>query len=70
MGLDLAGFYQVQLTVFAVDDARPDAGLIRSCTPSIVDIDTAPKTPRWQRIARMGALLDHATRHLVSSARS
>jgi hypothetical protein len=41
--VDLAGFYQVQLTVFAVDDARPDAGLIRSCTPSIVDIDVVPE---------------------------
>jgi hypothetical protein len=41
--VDLAGFYQVQLTVFAIDDGRPDGGLIRSCAPSIVDIDVVPE---------------------------
>ncbi len=41
--VDLAGFYQVQLTVFAVDAGRPDDGLIRSCQPAIVDIDVVPE---------------------------
>lgn len=41
--VDLAGFYQVQLNVFAVDAARPDGGFIRSCAPSTVDIDVVPE---------------------------
>ena len=41
--VDLAGFYQVQLTVFAVDADRPDGGLIRSCAPAVVDIDVVPE---------------------------
>lgn len=43
MVLDLAGFYQVQLTVFAVDDDAPDDGLVRSCEPAIVDIEVVPE---------------------------
>jgi hypothetical protein len=41
--VDLAGFYQVQLTVFAVDAGRPDEGLIRSCAPALVDIEVVPE---------------------------
>ncbi len=40
--VDLAGLYQVQLEVFAIDDARPDDGRIRSCAPAVVDIDVKP----------------------------
>jgi hypothetical protein len=41
--VDLAGFYQVQLDVFAVDGDRPDDGLIRSCAPATIDIDVVPE---------------------------
>jgi hypothetical protein len=41
--VDLAGFYQVQLDVFAVDADRPDDGLIRSCAPATIDIDVVPE---------------------------
>jgi hypothetical protein len=40
--VDLAGFYQVQLTVFAADATRPDNPPIRSCVPAVVDIDVKP----------------------------
>jgi hypothetical protein len=40
--VDLAGFYQVQLTVFAADASRPDNPPIRSCAPAVVDIDVKP----------------------------
>ncbi|MBM4280238.1 MAG: hypothetical protein FJ137_05605 [Deltaproteobacteria bacterium] len=40
--VDLAGLYQVQLTVFAADVSRPDNRPIRSCAPAIVDIDVKP----------------------------
>ncbi len=40
---DLAGFYQVQLTVFAVDDDQPGNGLVRSCAPAVVDIEVVPE---------------------------
>jgi hypothetical protein len=40
--VDLAGFYQVQLTVFAADENRPGNPLIRSCAPAVVDIDVKP----------------------------
>ncbi len=41
--VDLAGFYQVQLTVFAVDADRPDTGFIRSCVPALVDLEVVPE---------------------------
>jgi hypothetical protein len=41
--VDLAGFYQVQLDVFAVDADRPDDGLIRSCAPATIDLDVVPE---------------------------
>jgi len=41
--VDLAGFYQVQLTAFAVDNDQPDNGLVRSCAPATVDIDVVPE---------------------------
>ncbi len=41
--VDLAGFYQVQLDVFAVDANRPDDGLIRSCAPATIDLDVVPE---------------------------
>ncbi len=40
--VDLAGLYQVQLTVFAADSSRPANPPIRSCAPAIVDIDVKP----------------------------
>ncbi len=41
--VDLAGFYQVRLTAYAVDNDQPDNGLVRSCAPAIVDIDVVPE---------------------------
>jgi hypothetical protein len=40
--VDLAGLYQVQLTVFAADASRPDNPPIRACAPALVDIDVKP----------------------------
>ncbi|MDP2345608.1 MAG: hypothetical protein Q8O67_31985 [Deltaproteobacteria bacterium] len=40
--VDLPGLYQAQLEVFALDAALPDAGLIRSCVPAILDIIVEP----------------------------
>jgi hypothetical protein len=40
--VDLAGLYQVQLDVFAVDVSRVGNPAIRSCFPAIVDVDVKP----------------------------
>lgn len=39
---DLAGLYQVQLDVFAVDPSRDGNPPIRSCVPAIVDVNVVP----------------------------
>lgn len=39
---DLAGLYQVQLDVFAIDSSRPGNPSIKSCLPAIVDVDVKP----------------------------
>jgi hypothetical protein len=41
--VDLAGFYQVQLDVFAADPARQESPPIRSCAPALVDINVVPR---------------------------
>lgn len=40
--VDLAGFYQVQLDVFAADTTRPENNPIRSCLPATVDVNVIP----------------------------
>ena len=42
LDVDLAGYYQVQLEVFAADTTRPDNEPIRSCTPALIDINVIP----------------------------
>lgn len=39
---DLAGTYQVQLDVFAIDSTRPGNPAIRSCVPALVNVNVKP----------------------------